>query len=64
MLNQDPHVERCVMFGRGRFNAGILVDPKPQYKFDPKDSKKLAEFRNIIWYVIDLAPLRVTTEVL
>ena len=37
------------MFGRGKFNAGILVDPKPEYKFDPRDTKKLAEFRNLIW---------------
>ncbi|TCD70281.1 putative NRPS-like protein biosynthetic cluster [Steccherinum ochraceum] len=53
MLNQDPHVERVVMFGRGRFNAGILVDPKPAYKFDPKDEKKLAEFRNLIWPTVE-----------
>lgn len=37
------------MFGRGRFQAGVLIDPKPQYKFDPSDEKQLAEFRNKIW---------------
>lgn len=51
LLNQDPHVLSSVMFGRGRFNAGVLVDPKPEFKFDPADSIKLAEFRNKIWSV-------------
>ncbi|THH29838.1 hypothetical protein EUX98_g4346 [Antrodiella citrinella] len=49
MVNQDPHVQTCIMFGRGRFNAGILVEPKAAYKFDPKDTKKLVEYRNMIW---------------
>ena len=39
------------MFGRGRLQAGILVEPKPEYSFDPSDEAKLADFRNKIWYV-------------
>ena len=39
------------MFGRGHFNAGVLVDPEAEFKFDPKDKEQLAEFRNSIWYV-------------
>ncbi|KZT73191.1 acetyl-CoA synthetase-like protein [Daedalea quercina L-15889] len=53
MMNQDPHVSSGVMFGRGRFQAGIIVDPKPQYAFDPSDETKLAEFRNKIWPTIE-----------
>ncbi|KIJ23935.1 hypothetical protein M422DRAFT_56632 [Sphaerobolus stellatus SS14] len=30
-LNQDSHVIASVMFGRGRFQAGIIVDPKPTF---------------------------------
>lgn len=60
MMNQDPHVRASVMFGRGRFQAGILVDPKPSFEFDPSDSVKLAEFRNKIWPTVvkmnDFAP--------
>lgn len=41
------------MFGRGRLQAGILVEPKPEYSFDPSDEAKLADFRNKIWYVSD-----------
>ncbi|KAJ7753642.1 hypothetical protein DFH07DRAFT_921322 [Mycena maculata] len=49
MFNQDPHVLSSVMFGRGYFQAGVLVDPKPPFKFDPSDTIKLAEFRNMVW---------------
>lgn len=49
ILNRDPHVQSAVMFGRGRFNAGVIVDPRPEFKFDPEDAEKLAEFRNLIW---------------
>ncbi|KAF8161947.1 hypothetical protein K438DRAFT_1909851 [Mycena galopus ATCC 62051] len=53
LLNQDPHVLTSVMFGRGRFQAGVIVDPKPEFKFDPADSVKLAEFRNKIWPTVE-----------
>lgn len=39
------------MFGRGRFQNGVLIEPKPEFAFDPSDTKKLEEFRNMIWYV-------------
>ncbi|KAI0926228.1 putative NRPS-like protein biosynthetic cluster [Taiwanofungus camphoratus] len=53
MLNKDPHVFASVMFGRGRFQAGIAVDPKSEFKVDPSDQNKLAEFRNMIWPTIE-----------
>jgi len=37
------------MFGNSRFQNGVLVDPKQEYEFDPRDEEKLAEFRNKIW---------------
>jgi len=51
ILNGDPHIKSAVMFGRGRFNAGAIIDPKPEFAFDPEDQEKLAEFRNMIWCV-------------
>lgn len=39
------------MFGRGRFNPGVIIDPRPESAFDPEDLEKLAKFRNTIWYV-------------
>ncbi|KZT73185.1 acetyl-CoA synthetase-like protein [Daedalea quercina L-15889] len=49
MMNQDPHVAASVMFGRGRFQAGILVEPKPEYRFNPVDENELTAFRNKLW---------------
>ena len=39
------------MFGDGRFQNGVLIDPKPQFVFDPKDESKLENFRRLIWQV-------------
>ncbi|KAJ7579078.1 hypothetical protein C8J56DRAFT_1006701 [Mycena floridula] len=53
ILNQDPHVSASVMFGRGHFQAGVLVDPKPAFRFDPANESDLAEFRNKIWPTVE-----------
>jgi hypothetical protein len=39
------------MFGRGKFQNGVLIDPEPQFAFDPKDVAKLQTFRGLIWQV-------------
>ncbi|KAK0499792.1 hypothetical protein EDD18DRAFT_1460649 [Armillaria luteobubalina] len=49
MLNQDPHVLAAVMFGHGKPQVGVLIEPGPQFSFDPVDKSKLVEFRNLIW---------------
>ena len=49
ILLQDPHVFACLMFGRGRFQNGILIQPKEN--IDPCDEVKLEEYRNKIWSV-------------
>ena len=54
ILNQDPHVKSAVMFGRGKFNTGVIIDPRPEFAFDPSDKSKLAEFRNKIWCALPL----------
>lgn len=51
ILSGDPRVKSAVMFGCGRFNPGVIIDPKPEFAFDPEDQEKLAEFRNKIWCV-------------
>lgn len=51
MLNQDPHISSAVMFGRGKFQPGVLIDPKPEFRFESTDHTKLAAFRNAIWCV-------------
>ena len=39
------------MFGRGKFQNGVLIEPTEEEAFDPKDVKALEAFRNSIWYV-------------
>jgi hypothetical protein len=48
MLNQDPHIFAVIMFGRGRFQNGVLIQPKEP--FEPTE-EALAEFRNKVWCV-------------
>lgn len=38
------------MFGRGKFQNGVIIEPTQP--FDPTDSEKLAKFRNDVWCVV------------
>jgi hypothetical protein len=49
MLNVDPHIQGAVVFGHGKLNAGVVIDPCLPYKFDPQDEDKLNDFRDKIW---------------
>ncbi|KAF9025156.1 NRPS-like enzyme [Hymenopellis radicata] len=49
ILQGDKHIASAIMFGRAKFQPGVLILPRPEYAFDPTDSVKLAEFRNKIW---------------
>ncbi|RPD77018.1 acetyl-CoA synthetase-like protein [Lentinus tigrinus ALCF2SS1-7] len=53
MINEDPHVKSSVMFGRGKFQNGVLIQPAEEFVFDPSDVKKLEEYRNLIWPTIE-----------
>ena len=44
---QDSHVLACLMFGLGRMQNGILIQPKEP--FDPSDEAQLEGYRNKIW---------------
>jgi len=49
ILNQDPHVRSSLIFGRGQFHAGVLIDPRPSFAIDPEDKAQLEEFQDKIW---------------
>ena len=51
MINEDPYVKSSVMFGRGKFQNGILIEPTEDFQIDPTDPKQLEAYRNKIWYV-------------
>ncbi|KAI0719505.1 acetyl-CoA synthetase-like protein [Cerioporus squamosus] len=55
IMNDDPHVRACLIFGQGKFQNGVLIEPKAEYKLDPRNSGKLQEFRNMIWKTIERA---------
>ena len=50
MINEDPHIRASIMFGRGKFQNGLLVEPSEDFVFDPADLKKVEEYRNKIWW--------------
>ena len=55
ILNRDPHIQAAVMFGRGQFHAGVIVQPKEAFAIDPADPEKLAAYRNLIWSSVQSA---------
>ncbi|KAL1938320.1 hypothetical protein VTO73DRAFT_11771 [Trametes versicolor] len=53
ILLQDPLVHAAIIFGRGRFQNGVIVQPKQP--LEPNDEAKLEEFRNAIWPTVERA---------
>ncbi|TCD63425.1 putative NRPS-like protein biosynthetic cluster [Steccherinum ochraceum] len=49
ILNTDLRIRDSIMFGRGRFQNGVLIEPRPEFAFDPKDTSKLEEFKDAVW---------------
>ncbi|KAK0206816.1 hypothetical protein DFS33DRAFT_1273198 [Desarmillaria ectypa] len=41
-------IDDQIMHNTGE-KVGVLVEPEPQFSFDPVDECKLAEFRNMVW---------------
>lgn len=41
------------MFGRGHFQNGVIILPKPEYSFDPTNQELLIAFRNAIWPTVE-----------
>ena len=50
-MSTSPMVAAAVMFGHGREQAGVLVEPTPRYAIDPNNDEALANFRNALWFV-------------
>lgn len=45
-------VQGAVVFGRGREQAGILLEPRAQFAINPENEAEVAAFRNKVWYVV------------
>ncbi|PBK75297.1 NRPS-like enzyme [Armillaria solidipes] len=51
-LAADKRVAAALMFGRSKFQPGILILPAPEETFDPSDTIRLVEYRTKIWDTI------------
>ena len=40
-----------IVFGQAHDQAGILIEPKPEYAIDVGDEGQLTKFRNLLWSV-------------
>ncbi|KAH9939795.1 acetyl-CoA synthetase-like protein [Epithele typhae] len=49
LINDDPHVKSSIIFGRGRLQNGVLVEPEEEFSIDPTNENELIAFRNKIW---------------
>lgn len=51
LIGSSPVLSGVCMFGRGRNQTGVLVEPRPEYAIDVMDEERVAGFRNKIWCV-------------
>ncbi|KAF8312105.1 acetyl-CoA synthetase-like protein [Clavulina sp. PMI_390] len=49
----SPLVMSAVVIGRGRNQAGLLIETVPGHQVPPGDDKALAAFRNSIWPIVE-----------
>ncbi|CCM01374.1 uncharacterized protein FIBRA_03424 [Fibroporia radiculosa] len=54
-ISTHPLLLGAVMFGRGRDQVGLLVEPKPGHYVAPGDEAALIELRNAIWSKVEEA---------
>ncbi|KAF4568263.1 putative NRPS-like protein biosynthetic cluster [Pleurotus pulmonarius] len=52
ILTQHPKVWHAVMFGRGRFHAGVIIEPTPECAVNPLEHSKVAQFMEEIEYIL------------
>ncbi|KAG6328202.1 hypothetical protein ID866_10887, partial [Astraeus odoratus] len=51
VIATSPYVSGVCIFGGGRAQVGVLVEPRPGFAVDISDDKQVAAFRNQIWYL-------------
>lgn len=49
IITSSPMVSGCIMFGRGKNQCGVLIEPTEAHAIDPYDTDALVNFRNKIW---------------
>ena len=51
IVTSNPMVSGAVVFGRGKNQCGILVEPRATFAVDANDEGSMIVFRNKLWYV-------------
>ncbi|KAL1699761.1 hypothetical protein EV121DRAFT_295859 [Schizophyllum commune] len=55
LIVTSPMVGAVMMFGYGRDEAGLLVEPAPAHQVDVDDDVQVAAYRNAIWPLVEEA---------
>ncbi|KAF8580393.1 acetyl-CoA synthetase-like protein [Ramaria rubella] len=55
IIAMNPLVQFAVMFGRGRDQNGILLQPAKGHEIDPRNEITLAKFRSDVWSSVEAA---------
>jgi thioester reductase-like protein len=55
IVESHPLVNAVIVFGTGRNQNGLLIEPVRSEMFEPSDEVALASFRNLIWEVVEKA---------
>ncbi|KAG2133342.1 putative aminoadipate reductase [Suillus clintonianus] len=55
LIGTNPYVNGAVIFGRGRSQVGILIEPRAGHEIDVDDEAQVSEFRNRVWPEIEEA---------
>lgn len=49
-LLRCPDISNALMFGRAKFQAGVLIFPAPHHVFDNEEFKSKKAYIELIWY--------------
>ncbi|KAF8989919.1 hypothetical protein BDQ17DRAFT_1393209 [Cyathus striatus] len=62
MLRRHPKIKNTVLFGRGRFHIGVIIELVSEEMFDFGDDGRSSKFRNEIWPLVEQANERSPTH--
>lgn len=53
ILNRDPAISGTLVFGRGKPQVGLIVEPNEAYVFDLSDRSAVDRYIDVIWYDLE-----------
>ena len=53
-MKKCPDISHALMFGRAKFQAGVLIFPAPHHVFDTEELEKKKAYIELIWYAVFL----------